>query len=640
MIFFRRTSLVILLCLFIAHVAESQPTYSTKNKRAIELYVEADNYRVRGQFAEAISYLNEALSRDKNFFEAYFRLGAVYRMQRQNELSIQNFEQGLALTRDPRWQKLFAYELAEMYLRIPDYEKSLKYSVFYIGNEVGAKPKVAQAMLWKKSAEFSLANRKEVNFVQGPLTDTVNRFRMQYFPVLTADEQELIFTRRVSHTDDADEDLVVSRKQNGKWTEPASISAKINSPYNEGTCTISADGRQLIFTSCQGRRGMGSCDLFESRKVGDDWTTPVNMGPQINSPAWESQPSLSADGRILYFVSDRRGGIGGRDLYRAFKIDENKWGKAENMGKIINTPFDEISPFVHVSGRTLFFATMGRPGFGGFDIFRTEWADSTWTEPVNFGYPINNHEDQFSLFITADGEHGYYSHEENDQYSTSKIYEFKVPEEFGLKFKSNVVKGVVRDRVSKKPIAAHIELINLESKEQVNLVKSDSISGQYLIVLTQGADYALYVNAKGYLFQNLHFNYELNYNPEPLVIDVDLDAIKAGASIVLNNIFFDHNQFDLKPRSITELDKIAGFLNENTNLKVEISGHTDNTGTETYNATLSQKRAQAVAEYLVGKGVNSSRMTRTGYGSKKPMVPNDTEENRQRNRRIEFKLLN
>lgn len=631
---------VVLLLLVVGGPVLSQSALSTKNKKAIELYTLADNYRVRGQYTEATLALQDAIGRDKNFFEAYFRLGLIYKAQRQNETAVQNFEKALELTREIRWQKSICFELAETSLRLAAYDKALKYSTFYLDNEQVSKPKIAQVLLWKKSAEFSLANRKEVNFTQGPLSDSVNRFHMQYFPVLTGDEQELIFTRRLGYEDTFDEDLVVVRKKNGKWQAPESISAKINSPFNEGTCTISADGRQLIFTSCQGRRGYGSCDLFESKKVGDDWSVPVNMGPQINSPAWESQPTLSADGRILYFVSDRRGGIGGRDIYVSFQQEENKWTRAENMGAVINTPFDEISPFIHVNGRTLFFATNGRPGFGGYDIFRSEWADSIWSAPTNFGYPINNHEDQFSLFITADGRKGYYSHEENDRYSTSKIFEFNVPDEFGLKYRSNAVKGLVRDKVTKQPVKAHLELYNLETNTIVSLVDSDSISGNYLMVLTQGADYALYASATGYLFQNLHFNYEAEYNPDPVVINIDLDPAKAGAAIVLNNIFFDVDKYDLKPKSVTELDKLAKFLSDNPQHRVEISGHTDNTGTEAHNLQLSQQRAQAVSDYLIRKGLDSGRFTRNGYGSKRPLVANDTDENRQKNRRIEFKLLN
>jgi outer membrane protein OmpA-like peptidoglycan-associated protein len=382
----------------------------------------------------------------------------------------------------------------------------------------------------------------------------------------------------------------------------------------------------------------GRCDLFESKKTGDTWSRPRNIGAEVNSPAWESQPSLSADGRVLYFVSDRRGGLGKADIYVSVQTSPGVWTKAKNLGPSINTPYDERSPFIHANGRTLFFASDGRPGFGGFDIYWSDYADSTWSKPANFGYPINSHEEQYSLVITADGDKGYYSHEEVGSEGHSKIYEFDVPEQYRVKYRSNAVKGIVRDRVTKQPLKAQIELYELVKNELVSVVSSDSLTGNYLIVLTQGADYGLYVNSAGYLFKSLNFNYEAS-TVEPLVIDVDLDKASTGAMVVLNNIFFDTDKFDLREKSMTELDKISRFLNENPKIKVEISGHTDDQGADAYNQQLSQKRAKAVGEYLVTRGVAVSRLKEVGYGAKKPLKPNDSEANRQVNRRIEFRII-
>jgi OOP family OmpA-OmpF porin len=618
-----------------------QSTLSSTNKKAIELYTEADNFRVRGQYGQAVNLLLEALEKDKNFQEAYFRLGITFKSMREFAKSTEIFLKGLQVTRDPKRQKAFYFELGDNYLRQGNYQKALDFLNGYLDSEMLNKPKMDQAQLWKRNAEYGLRNIKnEVQFNPRQLSDSVNRFKMQYFPVLTADEQELIFTRRLGASDQDDEDLVISkRKENGEWGTPISISKNINSEFNEGTCTISADGRQLIFTSCIGRRGYGNCDLFASYKNGDEWTVPVNMGPQINSVAWESQPSLSADGRVIYFVSDRRGGLGNKDLYFSYKLDDGKWTKAENLGPNINTPYDEFSPFIHTNGRTLYFTSNGRPGFGGYDIFKSERENSQWTEPVNFGYPVNNHEDQFSLFITANGEHGYYSHEEGFQYNATRIYEITVPEELRVKFKSNVVKGTVRDRKTKAPLKSKVELFNIQTNELVSVVSSDSLTGKYLMVLTQGADYALYVSAQNYLFKSLNFNYENEAVSKPIEIDVDLDKASTGAVAVLNNIFFDLDKYDLKEKSITELDKIVRFLQENPTIKVEIGGHTDSSGSSAYNIQLSQKRAQAVADYLITKGLEKTRFKQVGYGSQKPLKPNDSEENRQVNRRIEFKIL-
>jgi OmpA-OmpF porin, OOP family len=628
----------VLILLFCAASALAQGVLSTKNKKAIEMYTEADNYRVRFQYREAIDLLTQAIAKDKNFFEAYLRLGYCYQGINDFVKANESFESGLRITPELRWQKVFWLELCNNGMKLGKYKEVAFYADAYLQNEMMNKQRIEQVKLWKACADFSLQNIKnEIKFNTRQLSDTVNAFTQQYFPVLTADEQQLIFTRRMGVTDEYDEDMVISTKdKDGNWTTPESISTVINTRYNEGTCTISGDGRQLIFTSCVGMNGR--CDLFEIRKTGDTWSRPKNLGAEINSPAWESQPTLSADGRVLYFVSDRKGGLGKADIYMSTQGANGVWSKAKNLGSAINTPYDERSPFIHANGRTLFFASDGRPGFGGFDIYWSDKSDSTWSKPANFGYPINNHEEQYSLVITADGDMGYYSHEELGKEGHSKIYEFDVPEQYRVKYRSNAVKGIVRDRATKQPLKAQIELYNLGKNELVSVVNSDSLTGNYLIVLTQGADYGLYVNSTGYLFKSLNFNYEES-TVESLVIDVDLDKASTGATVILNNIFFDTDKYDIGDKSVTELDKIIRFLKENPKIRVEISGHTDDQGADAYNQQLSQKRAKAVGEYLVKGGVAATRLKEIGYGAKKPLKPNDSDANRQVNRRIEFRII-
>ena len=412
--------------------------------------------------------------------------------------------------------------------------------------------------------------------------------------------------------------------------------------FNEGTCTISADGRKLIFTSCIGREGFGSCDLFESRKIGNEWTKPQNLGPNVNTAEWESQPSLSADGRTLYFVSDRRGGQGRRDIWVSSLMTNGVWSKAKNVGKPVNTVYDELSPFIHVNNKTLYFASNGLTGFGGYDLFyTTKDTASQWKEPINIGAPINNHEDQFSLYVTADGKKGYYAHEElavNGR-SRSKIIEVAIPEESRVQFKSNYVKGKVTDRQTHQPLKASIELINIEKDITESLVESDSITGEYLIVLTQGAEYALYVNKAGYLFRSVNFNYSEISDFEPITMNIELDPVKEGSSAILENIFFDTDKYDIKEKSKSELQKLTRFLNDNPQVRVEISGHTDNTGAVDYNLELSEKRAHAVFNYLVGQGISPKRLIAKGYGPHHPVADNSTESGKRQNRRIEFKLL-
>ncbi|HEY8936447.1 MAG TPA: OmpA family protein [Cyclobacteriaceae bacterium] len=636
--------ILVLTFLFVGLLVKGQPQLSTKNKKAIEYYVEADNYRVRRQTQQAIELLNMALEKDKNFAEAYYRLGLVYLETNNYTEAIKNYEKGLSLVSEPAKQKVFWYDMGDCFFSMGQYDKAETCFNDFLKAEILNKQKIEHARQMLKNIEFArqaivAASKYNIH----PLSDTVNCFGMQYFPVLTADQQSLIFTRRLAKTPDDDEDLVLSEKDtSGKWKSPVSISKNINSSYNEGTSTISADGRLLIFTSCVGRQSYGSCDLYESHKIGNDWSEPVNLGLNVNSADWESQPSLSADGRTLYFVSDRRGGIGRRDIWTSYKNEKGEWTKAKNIGRTINTVYDEISPFIHVNNRVLYFASNGLTGFGGYDIYYSEKDTAgLWSPPVNFGAPINNHEDQFSLFITADGKKGYYSHEEALQQglTRSKIYETEIPEEKQIKFKSNYVKGVIRDKQTQKPLAATIELINLAKGQTESFVNSDSVTGQYLIVLTQGAEYALYVNKKGYLFNSRNFNYSEVKDFKPITQNIDLEKVKGGSFMTLNNIFFDVDKYELKEKSATELNKIIKFLNDNPKVKVEISGHTDNTGSTAHNKLLSEMRAKSVYNYLVKNGIPSTHLVAKGYGSDQPIAPNNTEEARQLNRRIEFKIL-
>lgn len=616
---------------------------ATRSKKAIELYTEADNYRVRGQFSQAIGLLTEALQKDKNFVEAYYRLGIIYMTLKDFPQAIKHFEKGLSLTDDVRKQKVFWYDLGESYFTVGEYAKAEATISQFLKAEAVNKSKIARATLLLNNINFAKENSNNTSAYRlRKLSDTVNAFVMQYFPVLTADQQELIFTRRMGGGPNDDEDLVISRKNlRGRWTEPESLSENINTKLNEGTCTISADGRKLIFTSCVGRQGHGSCDLYESVRIGGSWTEPKNLGPNVNSSEWESQPSLSADGRTLYFVSDRRGGVGRRDIWVSNLNENGVWTRAKNVGKPVNTIYDEISPFIHVNNKSLYFASNGLIGFGGYDIFFSEKDSATWTKPENMGSPVNNHEDQFSLFITADGKKGYYSHEEMKDagFSVSHIYEIDIPEEKRVRFKSNYVKGIVRDKETGAPLAATIELINLETNETESLVSSDSVSGEYLIVLTQGAEYALFVNKREYLFKSLNFNYSAVKDFEPIVLDIDLEKATEGTTAVLQNIFFEVDKYDLQQKSLTELQKMVRFLKENPSQRVEISGHTDNSGSDSYNMQLSQKRAQAVYDHLVANGIDPRRLSPKGYGSTQPLADNASEEGRQKNRRIEFKLI-
>lgn len=615
-------------------ISYAQTSLSTKNKKSIELYTESDNYRVRGEYDKAIELLQEAIVKDKQFEEAYFRMAQIYRVQDDLKKAVDYFQQGLALAQNVTRSKLYLYELSQTTLRLGQYKVTIDYAKQFLDQERSDPKKMTQVTLWKIQSEYAIAHEKDVlNYKITLLSDTVNAFPMQYFPVVTADQSQLIFTARFGGARNENEDLVVSTKNaNGSWARPVSLSDNINTIRREGACTISANGRHLIFTVC-GERG---CDLFESRKTGNVWSVPKSLGPSINSTSWDAQPSLSADGRELYFVSDRPGGRGGYDIWYS-TLEGTGWTKAKNLGPIINTPFDEISPYIHVNNQTLYVVSNGYPGFGGYDIYMVEKKENAWAVPVNLGKPLNDHQDQYSFIVASNGSIAYYSKEESK--NRSRLYQIQLPSSLVTASKGNILKGKVVDAKSNAPLNARVELFDIQRNQQVSVVDSDSVSGEYLMVLPGGAEYALYITRSAYLFQSLHFNYLKSEEAQPVIKNVSLLPVEKDASVILNNLFFDVDQYELKQQSLTELNEIVRFLQVNESVRIEISGHTDNSGTESYNQQLSLKRAASVADYLKKQGISPTRISQKGFGAQKPLKPNNSEENRQVNRRIEFKIL-
>ncbi len=636
-----------------AQLVFAQPPTSTKSKKAEKLFWKAQEYRKSRDFPEAIALLDKAIEADENYVEAHHLIGSLLIIYNKKDEAAEHFKK--AITLSPKTPQMIAlYPLvAELALLKGDYEATQKYGKDFLAmkpNTARYKKQIGLVEQYLATCQYALEGIKNpVEFNPEPLNDDVNRFEQQYFPVLTADQQTLIYTARLNNR--SDESMYQTEMTEGDWGVPTYISS-INTHFNEGTCSISADGRVLIFTACdhinnprQRMPGawpvLGSCDLFMTKKVGDEWEKPQNLGDVVNSRYWESQPSLSADGRTLYFVSDRPGGVGGKDIWMSKVNADNRWSAPVNLGAPVNSAGDDISPFLHVNGTELFFASEGHIGYGGLDLFRTELKGQAFTKPENLGYPINTHADQVSLFITADGEKGYYSNEfrKDDQTMSSKINVFDIPEALKPKNKSDFVKGTIYDAKTKKKLAAQIDLVNLANGQVVSSIASDAKFGSYLIVLNKGAEYGLYVNKKGYLFQSRSFDYTNLDNLDSVTVDIYLDPIEAGSKITLNNIFFESGSYELLDKSQTELIKIVDFMSKNTEVKIEISGHTDDVGSDAANLTLSQNRANSVVKYLTERGIVKERLVAKGYGETQPILENSNDINRAKNRRIEFEIL-
>ena len=629
----RQVLLLLLACGYFFALA--QPPLSSTDRKAIKTYQKADKKAKERDFESAIALFDQATQSDNSFYEAYLRKGSLYNALGNEDSVYVNFTRYTALAPSPSASVL--EKLSFMAFDRGHYDQSEAHLTSFL-KIVPEKKSDRNIDLLARSLRFAenqLQKSDEIGITQLP--QEINRYGLQYLPTMTVDQKTLVFTKRDQFS--SDEDIVVSYFENGKWNPAVSVSQRINSSANEGAATISADGRTMIFTACDRRDTYGSCDLYITYKSGEVWSRPKNLGKKVNSKYWESQPSLSADGRTLYFTSSRPGGFGGRDIWVTYKTEE-QWGNPENLGSQVNSFKDETTPFAHFNGLTLFFSSDSYVGMGGFDLFKVDRKDSTWTTPTNLGYPINTHKDEVALLLSSDSRKGYFALEtkKNLQILDSKIVSFEVPDEI-RPISSHYVSGRVVDSSTGSPLKARLEIFDIENGHKLYDNYSDSVSGRLYMVLQSGRSLAGYVKKKGYLFQNFSFSTGESEGVDVDTITVALSRVDEGSSLILKNIYFETNSYELDQRSDSEIGNVVELLKQNPGIKVEISGHTDNIGRKEYNMELSEKRAYAVFTSLVDNGIDRDRLAFVGFGDTKPLLPNENDLNRQSNRRIEFRVI-
>ena len=466
------------------------------------------------------------------------------------------------------------------------------------------------------------------------LGDGINTMESEYFPSLPIDGKELIFTRRLNNHN---EDFFLSEGNPNGWEKARRLNGSINTDANEGAQMISQDGQWLVFTGCNRPNGAGSCDIYISYFTPQGWSEAINMGNKINTEQWESQPCLSPDKRDIYFASRRSGGFGGADIYVSHLQPNGRWSDAENLGPSINTTGDEQCPFIHADNQTLYFTSNVLPGYGDEDLFVVRKNNNGfWGTPKNLGYPINTIDREGTLFIAADGKTAYYASDRAAGKGGLDIYSFDLREDV-RPFKTLWVKGKVFDKKSSAGLPSAVELIDLNTKQLISKVQTDE-KGNYLITLPVGKDYAFNVNRKGYLFYSDNFSLTTK-SSDSTEKNIALQPIEVNASVVLKNIFFDFNKYEIKTNSQVELDKVVQLLNDNPTVKIQIAGHTDNIGSAADNLKLSENRAKAVIAYLSSKGIDPKRLSFKGYGATQPIADNKTEEGKALNRRTELKVV-
>ncbi|HXS55769.1 MAG TPA: OmpA family protein [Hanamia sp.] len=631
-------SLLLLLCFFLESKSQWYDPEKVDHK-ANTIYSLGINKAQNEDYATAIKMINEALKIEPKYVDAYLSLAGIDANLKKYPESVINFEKAFSL--DSVYSNYYLLPYSISLAGNGRFDDALAAVNKFLANpSINERSKKAGEFR-KKTYQFAIDYEKAhpvKNYIFAPqnLGDSVNTVDLEYFPSITIDGKKLIFTRRIK----GNEDIYESNLVDGHWSKAYPLPGKINSStFNEGAQNISQDGRWMIFTGCNFPEGLGSCDLYISYLNKDGWSEPQNLGRNVNSEFWESTPSLSPDKRDLYFSGNMPGGFGGKDIWVCHREDNGKWSEPYNLGPEINTAGDESTPFIHADNQTLFFNSNGLPGYSEKpDIFVTrKLPDGKWSKPENLGYPINTIEDEGSLVVAADGKTAYFSSDRSDTKGGLDIYTFELRPDI-RPLKTLWVKGRVFDNKTKNGLPSTVELTDVTTRQLISKLQTDE-DGNYLITLPVGKDYAFNVHRKRYLFYSENYNMSDISSDSTYTADIPLQPIAADAHIVLKNVFFDTKKMDLKPESITELDNVVRLMNENPNMKVMISGFTDNVGKPIDNLALSKGRAVSVVNYLISKGVNNNRLSFKGLGESDPVADNKTEQGRTLNRRTELRIL-
>lgn len=638
-------SVIMLTVLFICNVIDAE---AQNRRKAERLFSDAKNALQSLDESKAIDLLNKCLQTDSTFADAWWLSGDLNVDTGNNEAAIDNYKK--AIFYNPAFSKLFL-SVAQFELKTGRYAEAKSDAERFIAttlspptshvNSVPNQSQVIRAKLIIQQAETAIAIMAHpLPVVLRNIDSGVNTLAEEYINAITADESTLIFTRktRTGKYEPPKEDLFIAQKVSTDWkVTPLHFGESKN--VNTGALCISPDGSTVWYTLCGATDGLGSCDLYVSQRHNNEWSSPTNLGTVLNTAAWETQPSISADGTTLYFVSNRAGGIGNADIWVSKKDKSDSWGAPVNPGGPVNTPQDEMSPFIHPDGNTLYFASKGHPGLGGSDLFLSRLnAAGKWQEPVNLGYPINTYADEISLLVNPAGDKAYISSTQKGGFGGFDIYYFTLPTEFRPS-PVTYVRGIVTDAENDMPLAANFELINLATAQTEIKETSSSDNGSFLLCLKPSNDYGLNVSKPGYLFYSQHFALtEIKEAGNPFIINIKLQRIKSGSTTILNNIFFNTDSYALLDKSKSELERLVTFLKMNPNTKIKVSGHTDNQGDDNLNMILSENRAKAVVNYLISAGISPNHLSYIGFGETNPIDTNQTVEGRAKNRRTEFKI--
>ncbi len=608
------------------------------SKRVEKMFEAAKTLYSQNNYSKSLELCDEITRLDDGYANAHLLMAEMYKDMDSTRLEIVHLRKAQKTSDNA----LIDFRLGEAFYALGMYSEALSFYEKYKGNK--DIPEKRQFLLACKmaSCKFAIQSIKNpVEFDPNNMGDHINSSNDEYWPTPTLDGRHLVFTRLMKDSVyRPQEDFFMAELDSLEWD--AKPMNEVNTMDNEGAQTLSADSKIMFFTACNRTEGFGSCDIFFSRFINGKWTEPRNAGEPLNTRSWEAQPSLSSDNQFLYFSSNRPGGKGKKDIWRIefFGFSESgnpKWGKPENL-EAINTVGDEISPFIHANNRNFYFASDTHIGMGGLDLYSCLIdEDGTISELKNMGYPINTYKDDMGLTISSIGNIAYFSSARETDKGLD-IFSFNLDR--GLQPQPvTYVKATVRNKKTQQPLAANIELVNLNSMNGKSQIQRADENGEVMLALPLRRNYAFNVSEDGYLFysQSMQLANENNIT-DPIILDIDLEPIEVGAQMELYNIYYETDSFRILPQSKPELNKLVDFLTNNRGLKVEIQGHTDSSGSPESNMELSKRRAKSVADYLVENNISVSRLEFDGYGDTKPIASNETSEGRRQNRRTTIKI--
>ena len=503
-----------------------------------------------------------------------------------------------------------------------------------------------------------------LNLIENPvpfepvIVEGVSSAYDDYLPLISPDGSLALFTKAYMkkeinsiYGDRFVEEFTVSKASDDKgliFSPGEPLPYPFNSGKNQGAASISIDNKTLFITICEFvSRDYDNCDIYMSTRVGDGWSELKSLGPNINGvKTWESQPSISADGKTLYFASIRESNIGfdpdnpTSDIYYSTKDEKGNWTKAKNLGSKINTPGNEKSPFIHSDSQTLYFSSDGHLGIGGYDIFFSKFRDGDWTKPVNIGYPINTKNNDLGFVVNTQGTKAYFASNKLNGKGGWDIYAIDLYKEARPE-KVFLVKGQLVDDNGYALSDAKLEVKNTRT-EEVSEGVVDAETGHYAVAVTaknENDDFLMVVKKEDYSFSSTLIEPTEETFEKPIEVNFEVKPIEAGKSVQINDIYYATASYEINQKSYAVLNEFAEFLKSNPTVKVEIRGHTDNIGSAQTNITLSNRRAQAVYDYLLSKGVPKANVSYKGYGPNMPIADNRTEAGRAKNRRTEFYIL-